>query len=160
MATAAIVPVVPLVNDLVKGLDARRNVRVWFFRMGLMSEGLAKERAPVRTGFLRSTINWALVGTDISAGGVLQGRLQVAAVYGRRQEWEHRVHSFYAWTAMQDTADAISGVLSSDDGAAQVWLGTGRGWKGTWSWNPGITTFSRGSPGGVVSGSAGSIRVR
>lgn len=157
-----ILGVTPLKNELLKGLDVRRNARIWFNRMGLMSEGLAKSRAPVLTGFLRSTINWALIGSDISAGGFLQGRLQVGAVYGRRQEWEHKVHSFYAWTAIQDTGAAISSALGTESGAAQIWLGVGRGWKGTWSWNPDMTTFSGAVAGAVVQGggTSGSIRVR
>lgn len=152
-----------LSNDLANSLDVRKNVRLWFHLQGLEAEALAKAAAPVLTGFLRSTINWDLIGTDIAAGGVLMGRLQVGAVYGRRQEWEHRSRSFYAWRAIEAIARKIEGTLQSD--APSVWLGVGRGWKGTWSYNPGMQgggsgVLPRGMPPGSGGAVAGSFRVK
>lgn len=134
-----------LENDLPKSLDVRRNARRWFDMMGLRAEAMAKTNAPVLTGALRSSINWHMIGTDITHGGVLLGRLQVGVAYGRRQEWEHKSRSFYAYRAVLAVSQEIASTLQSEDGAASVWLGTGRGWKGTWSWNP---FFSEGGPDG------------
>jgi hypothetical protein len=144
-------------NDLARGLDVRRNVRRWFYGMGLKAEAGAKAAAPVLTGALRASINFAMIGADLSAGGMLTGRLQVGVVYGRRQEWEHRTKSFYAYRALRAVADEISVTLQSD--APSVWIGVGRGWKGTWSYNPGMQgsgVLPRSSPpgsGGAVVGS-------
>lgn len=141
--TAFLKPVRKFYNDLPRALDVRKNVRAWFDRLGMRSEALAKERAPVDTGFLRGTINWTIVGTNLREGGTLIGRLAVGAVYGRRQEWEHATHSFYAYRSIEEVARELESMLEGD--AASVWIGAGRGWKGTMSFNPGLSTGGMGA---------------
>lgn len=154
-------PVRGFINDLPKAIDAKRNIRKWFTSMMLRAETIAKSRAPVLTGALRASINGAVIGTNLSKGSPLQGRLAVGVVYGRRQEWEHRSRAFYAYFSLLDIAREIEGVL--DGNAASVWIGSGRGYKGTMSFNPGISTgptfgshartFEEGVQGGGVAGS-------
>lgn len=136
-------------NDLPRWMDAKRNARRWFAQMMLRAEGLAKARAPVLTGALRASINGTIVGTSLAQGAPLQGRLSVGVIYGRMQEWEHPTRAFYAYFSILDIAREIEGILEGD--AASVWIGTGRGWMGTMSFNPGISDFSQGKTGGAFS---------
>ena len=158
-------PIKGFYNDLPNSLDAHKQVRRWFNQMGMKGERLAKGRAPVDTGALRASISWAMTGTQSTRkGGPLQGRLAVGVVYGRRQEWEHQSRAFYLYDSVLDVAREIEQTLQSD--AASVWIGTGRGYRGTPSFNPGISTgptfgaFSRSFDQGVAGGGvAGSGRV-
>lgn len=111
-------------NDLLKGLDAHRNLSAWFNGVGLRAEGRAKQYAPVLTGALRASINWALTITGTRGGGPIQGRLRSPLRYARRQEWEHRSRSFYMYRAVVLASKEIESVLSKDT-SVKIWIGAG-----------------------------------
>lgn len=152
----------PLRNQLPDAFSAKKNVWRWFNSMGLRAEMLAKENAPVLTGALRASINWKMIGGNITRSGVLRGRLRVGVVYGRRQEWEHATRSFYMYRAVMVVVGEIQQILGSEDQTTRIWVGTTRGYARTWSFNPGMSTggagatdWEEGTADGGVTGSQG-----
>lgn len=135
----------PLRNELPDAFSAKKNVARWFNGMGLRAEGLAKQNAPVLTGALQASINWRMIGTNISTGAPLRGRLAVGVAYGRRQEWEHASRSLYMYRAIMVVVGEIQRVLGSEPSAARIWVGATRGWKRSHSFNPGLSTGGAGS---------------